>query len=76
MRKIRLDMDALAVESFAPAGATAMAAGTVRAHQEPLAIPTLDTGYHGCYACPATVLVSCLACANDTPLCPDTALAG
>ncbi|HEV3051434.1 MAG TPA: hypothetical protein VGX50_14115, partial [Longimicrobium sp.] len=37
-------------------------AGTVRAHQEPLDIPTLDTGIHGCYGCPATIV-----CAADIP---------
>ena len=73
MRKIRLDVDALAVESFSPDRRAGTPAGTVRAHQEPLDVPTLDTGYHGCYACPRTVLLTCLACPRDTILCPDTA---
>ena len=77
MRKIRLDIDALAVESFSPAGGAGEPAGTVRAHQEPLDIPTLDTGYHGCYACPATVLETCaLTCPRTELICPDTAIAG
>jgi hypothetical protein len=66
MRKIRLDIDALAVESFSPAGIDRVPEGTVRAHQDAFAapdIPTLETGYHGCYACPATVLRTCVACA-------------
>lgn len=66
MRKIRLDMDALAVASFSPEGGEERRAGTVRAHQEPLDVPTLDTGYHGCYACPATVVKTCLPCRDDT----------
>jgi hypothetical protein len=79
MRKIRLDVDALAVESFSPAEAKGTPAGTVRAHQEGAAapdVPTLDTGYHGCYACPATILATCLACEGDTLLCPDTGVEG
>jgi hypothetical protein len=66
MRKIRLDIDALAVESFSPAAIDRKPAGTVRAHQDAFAapdVPTLETGYHGCYACPATVLRTCVACA-------------
>lgn len=58
MRKIRLDIDSLAVDSFTPAGSPAQPPGTVHARQD---IPTLHTGYHGCYACPATLL-SCLRC--------------
>ena len=76
MRKIRLDVDALAVESFSPDGAAGERLGTVRAHQEPLDIPTLDTGYHGCYACPATVIDTCVDCPRTRIICPDTALAG
>lgn len=52
MRKIRLDVEALAVESFRPAEGEGAPAGTVQAHQAP-PVPTLHTGYHGCYACPA-----------------------
>jgi hypothetical protein len=66
MRKIRLDIDTLAVESFSPTGEAADAAGTVRAHAAAFVspnIPTLDTGYHGCYACPATVIRTCVPCA-------------
>jgi hypothetical protein len=66
MRKIRLDIDALAVDSFSPAEEARKAVGTVRGHQAELAapdIPTLETGYHGCYACPATVLRTCVLCA-------------
>jgi hypothetical protein len=75
MRKIRLDIDALAVESFSPAAGRG-AAGTVRGHQEPLDIPTLDTGIHGCYACPATVLETCLVtCPRTRLICPDTGVA-
>lgn len=62
MRKIRLDIDALAVDSFSPAGEASNAVGTVRAFASPN-IPTLETGYHGCYACPATVLRTCVPCA-------------
>lgn len=66
MRKIRLDIDTLAVESFSPDGEAVDAAGTVRAHAAGFVspnIPTLDTGYHGCYACPATVIRTCVPCA-------------
>ena len=66
MRKIRLDIDALAVDSFSPAGGAGKPAGTVHGHEAAYAapdIPTLETGYHGCYACPATVLRTCAACA-------------
>lgn len=63
MRKIRLDVDALAVETFSPADDGGTPAGTVHARQDAAAdIPTLDTGYHGCYACPRTI-----ACAADVP---------
>jgi hypothetical protein len=58
MRKIRLDLDALAVESFSTDRANGKPAGTVRAHQEGAAasdIPTLHTGYHGCYGCLGSV---------------------
>ena len=55
MRKIRLDLDALAVESFSPAGPEPMPAGTVRAHGAASDIPTLHTGYHGCYGCLGSV---------------------
>ena len=70
MRKIRLDVDALAVESFSPDGGEVERGGTVRAHQEPLDIPTLDTGYHGCYACPATVIKTCLPCRDEYAALP------
>jgi hypothetical protein len=70
MRKIRLDVDTLVVESFSPADGAGTPAGTVHARQD-AGIPTLDTGYHGCYACPATI-----ACLADTPLCPDTNAGG
>jgi hypothetical protein len=76
MRKIRLDMDTLAVESFSPAGGGVQGTGTVQAHQEALDIPTLDTGYHGCYACPATVIGTCVDCPRTRVICPDTAIAG
>ncbi len=72
MRKIRLDMDVLAVETFSPAGQEGKRAGTVQGYQEPLDIPTLDTGIHGCYACPATVLLTCAVCPRDTFACPAT----
>jgi hypothetical protein len=58
MRKIRLDFDALAVESFSTDRANRTPAGTVQAHQEAAAasdIPTLHTGYHGCYGCLGSV---------------------
>lgn len=60
MRKIRLDFDALAVESFSTDAAEGPPAGTVKAHQE--SIPTLHTGYHGCYGCVGS-LHSCAECA-------------
>jgi hypothetical protein len=65
MRKIRMDIDALAVDSFSTAEGAADAAGTVRAHAAGFVspdIPTLETGYHGCYACPATVIRTCVPC--------------
>jgi hypothetical protein len=74
MRKIRLDFDLLAVESFSPANGAGKPGGTVRAHQEPLDIPTLDTGIHGCYACPATVIDTCLDCPRTRLICPDTGI--
>ena len=62
MRKIRLEIDSLAVESFPIAEVEARSIGTVRAHAvDP--IPTLHTGYHGCYGCPATLL----SCAGTCP---------
>jgi hypothetical protein len=62
MRKTRLPLDSLAVESFSPADAVVRSAGTVRAHDaDP--IPTLNTGYHGCYGCPVTLL----SCAGTCP---------
>lgn len=66
MKKIRLNVDALAVESFSPAGGAVQPVGTVRAHAAAFAgpnIPTLETGHHGCYACPGTGLPTCAACA-------------
>jgi hypothetical protein len=60
MRKIRLDVGSLAVESFVSAGRRGAPAGTVQAHQA--GIPTLDTGIHGCYGCLATGLPTCRAC--------------
>jgi hypothetical protein len=73
MRKIRLDMDALAVESFPTAGAEGRPAGTVRAHQDGAApeVPTLETGHHGCYGC-----VHSVGCVLQTLLCADTAAGG
>lgn len=53
MRKTRLDLDVLAVESFSTDAANGKPAGTVMAHQE--SIPTLHTGYHGCYGCVGSV---------------------
>jgi hypothetical protein len=64
MRKIRLDLDALAVESFSPAGRERTPAGTVQAHAAASDIPTLHTGYHGCYACVGS-LHSCRECEQD-----------
>ena len=64
MRKIRLDLDALAVASFSPAGREHRPAGTVQAHQQGGAasdIPTLHTGHHGCYGCVGSVH-SCAEC--------------
>lgn len=66
MRKIRLDINALTVESFSPAGGASSSTGTVRAHESAFGspnVPTLETGYHGCYACPATVIRTCVPCA-------------
>lgn len=62
MRKIRLDVDALAVESFSPAGGGQAPAGTVQAHGAASDIPTLHTGHHGCYGCLGSVH-SCAECA-------------
>lgn len=64
MRKIRLDLDALAVESFSPAGHARTPGGTVQAHAAASDIPTLHTGYHGCYGCVGS-LHSCGECARE-----------
>jgi len=64
MRKIRLDLDTLAVESFSPAGREPTPAGTVQAHAAASDIQTLHTGYHGCYGCVRT-LHSCRECEHD-----------
>lgn len=61
MRKIRLDLDALAVESFSTAGREHTPAGTVHAHDAESDIPTLHTGHHGCYGCVGS-LHSCREC--------------
>ncbi|HYR11254.1 MAG TPA: hypothetical protein VEQ60_25965 [Longimicrobium sp.] len=74
MRKIRLDVEALAVDSFFPAGGEGKRAGTVQGHQ--IAVPTTDTGIHGCYACPHTVLETCLTCPRTTNVCPQTRVCG
>jgi hypothetical protein len=66
MRTIRLDLDALVVDSFSPDGEAGKLTGTVQGHGAAFAapdIPTLETGHHGCYACPATVLRTCVDCA-------------
>lgn len=60
MRKIRLDVSSLAVESFVPASCEREQVGTVQARQA--GIPTLHTGIHGCYGCLATGLPTCRAC--------------
>jgi hypothetical protein len=60
MRKIRLDADALAVESFVVANHEETPAGTVQAYQG--GVPTLETGIHGCYGCLATGLPTCRGC--------------
>lgn len=60
MRKIRLDLDALAVESFSTAGREHVPSGTVKAHAD-ASVPTLHTGIHGCYGCVGS-LHSCAEC--------------
>lgn len=58
MRKLRLDLDALAVESFSVAGGEHQPVGTVQAHEKggtASDIPTLHTGHHGCYGCLGSV---------------------
>jgi hypothetical protein len=62
------------MESFTKRSEEAKPVGTVRAHQEPLDIPTLDTGIHGCYGCPNTVIDTCLDCPRTRLICPDTGI--
>lgn len=61
MRKLTLDMDALAVESFAPGDAEAVLGGTVDAH----AVTAIRCGSGG-----ASCFTSCRGDLRDACTCP------
>lgn len=60
MRKIRLDVDALRVESFAAEVAEAEARGTVEGRQ--IGTQTARTGGPGCPGCQESGCLSCVSC--------------
>jgi len=57
MRKLRLDLDALAVDTFAPAAREEAERGTVKAHE------LVDTGVYSCWntcRCPSHHATECM----------------
>ncbi len=73
MRKIRLKVDELEVESFSTAGKSGKPAGTVHGQQEvytsPQMCPSVETGHDGCYGCPVSGNLSCTGCPRDSWSC-------
>jgi hypothetical protein len=79
MRKLRLDPEALRVESFAPSGETTAEEGTVRAHSyvtvdpyvnacsEPASQYCMETDFHW-YTCGNSCVNMCFPTGND-PSC-------
>lgn len=80
MRKIRLELDELAVESFAT-DAGGGARGTVEGQSDytnPETVqPSMQTGHEGCPSCPVSGNASCMGtCPQDTFTCYTCSVVG
>jgi hypothetical protein len=78
MKKIRLEVDNLEVESFATADGGGALAGTVHGHYtgdfgdvctSPQDCPSVRTGHEGCPGCAVSGNLSCVGCPGDTKTC-------
>jgi hypothetical protein len=81
MKKIRLEIGNLEVESFATGDEGGPSAGTVRGHYtgfrgevctSPGDCPSVQTGNEGCPGCAVSGNLSCVGCPSDTASCGES----
>jgi hypothetical protein len=74
MRKLRLEVSDLTVETFSPTSGPVNAAGTVHGATgddvwtSPCVCPSVQTGQEGCM-CQVSGNLSCVGCPSDTESC-------
>lgn len=72
MRKFKLDLESLTVESFAPEAAAGPHEGTVHGHAHTLDAECTVTAYSGrpdCVGCQVSGNATCVLCPGDTETC-------